>query len=520
MSRATDTATIHPRDPHLSSVARGGILNLVGAVASGIFGFVLVVTITRGLGPSTAGPVFVTLALFSLLSTALELGADTGVVRMIPRERVAGRSANVRRIVQVAVVPVFLVGVVTAGLLFAFAPEVARALAKHEGPGAVAPLLRALAPFLPLAPSYTVLIAATRGFGTMVPSVVVDKLAKPALQPTLVALVIAFGLGTRAVVLAWALPIGIALGTAALWLTHLVRRSRQRSAAPTSRVSLAAEFWRFTAPRGLAGMFQVAIAWLDTLLLSALRTPREAGIYAAATRYLVVGSFAIVAILHVVGPKMSELISRQDRVTAGSVFQTSTAWLMLLTWPIYLTIALFAPTLLSLFGRGYVEAHLVLVILAPAMLIATGVGPVDVVLLMAGKSTWNLANTLLALTLNIGLNLLLIPRLGIVGAALAWAASILTNNLVPLAQVGLTLRLHPFGRGWLRAACAAGLAYGVIGFLARLVLGTTPIGFAVHAVVGSLTYLGLLLALRRQLDLDLAIRALRRRHATSAAPIP
>ena len=40
------------------------------------------------------------------------------------------------------------------------------------------------------------------------------------------------------------------------------------------------------------------------------------------------------------------------------------------------------------------------------MLVATLVGPVDMVLLMAGKSSWNLLNTIAAIVANVTLNLI------------------------------------------------------------------------------------------------------------------
>lgn len=89
------------------------------------------------------------------------------------------------------------------------------------------------------------------------------------------------------------------------------------------------------------------------------------------------------------------------------------------------------------------------------MLVASGIGAVDVVLLMGGKSIWNLANTVASLTLNLVLNLLLIPRLGITGAAIAWSVSILVNNLAPLTHVWAFLWLHPFGSAVARAALSA-----------------------------------------------------------------
>jgi O-antigen/teichoic acid export membrane protein len=491
---------------HLALLARGGILNVAGALTSGIASFLFVAVVARALGAARAGPFFVAIALFSLLSRVLELGADTGVVRMIPRELAAGRPANTRGIVRVALFPVVVAAVLAAIGGFATAPDIADLLVRRGDPEAVASLLRALAPFLPVAAAYTVVVAATRGFGSMVPSVTVDRLGKPVLQLLLAGSAVALGMGTTALVLAWTLPTALGLIGASMWLAALVARTGGGGA--THDVGLGRAFWGFTAPRALAGLFQVAITWLDTLLISALSSTREAGIYAAATRYVLVGSFAITAILHAVGPKMSELITRGDHRAARAVFQVSTGWLILLTWPIYLTLLWFAPVLLSLFGEGYPEAATAVRILSAAMLVATGVGTVDVVLLMGGKSTWNLANTLIALVLNVGLNLLLIPRLGMVGAALAWAASILANNLLPLAQTRFLLHLHPFGRDWLLAAGVVALTFGAGGAMILALVGATHLGFAVHAAAATCVSMALIVRSRDRRLVESVLAAL------------
>lgn len=509
--RAEPGAARRDHRPHLSTIARGGFLNMIGAVASGVLNFVLVVVVTRGLGAAGAGAFFVSVALFSLLSKTLELGADTGLVRSISRDLALGRARDVRRTIVVALGPVLVASAVAAILVHVNASALASALAKGSDPEVVAPLLRVLAVFLPIAPAATVMLAATRGCGTMVPTVLVDRIAKPALQPILVLAVLATGMGTTAVVTAWAGPIGLTALLAAFWMLALIRSAEETTVpdmrAPSRPAELAAAFWRFAAPRGLAGFFHVAIAWVDTLLIGALRSTREAGVYAAATRYLLVGTFATVAVVQVMGPKISELIARRDHDASRSVYQVSTGWLVLLTWPVNFTIVLFTPVLLSLFGREFAAGEVPLLILGSAMFIATAAGPVDVVLLMAGKSSWNLANTLIALTLNVGLNLLLIPPLGITGAAIAWAVSIATNNLLPLAQTWTALRLHPFGRGVRVAAVLSGVAFGGVGLLFRLVLGQTATAFALYAIVSTGLYLGLLWRFRDDLDLGVVRNA-------------
>ena len=71
------------------------------------------------------------------------------------------------------------------------------------------------------------------------------------------------------------------------------------------------EYWRFTGPRGLAAVFQTTSLWLNTLLIGALRSTKEAGVYAASSRYLAMAAMAAVAIRQVC-PKLSELLARRS----------------------------------------------------------------------------------------------------------------------------------------------------------------------------------------------------------------
>lgn len=497
----------------------------MGVICNAGLSFVLVLVITHGLEATAVGVFFESIALFHIAASVAQFGADIGLVRTIPRFQVLGRTADIRRSLVIGLGTVFVAGVALAVFLFAFAPELSRVFTARDHGEGLTPLIRLLAPFLPVFAAYMVALAATRGFGTMVPTTVVDKMGKAAAQPLLIFIVIAAGLGGVAVVLAWVGPIAVGLVITAVWLRSLLCR-RERDASrrpgelpPRGRPELFREFWRFTAPRGLAGVFAVIILWLDTLLIGALRSTHEAGIYAAATRYLMFGSFASLAILQVIGPKLSELLAGENHERASLVYGTATSWGMALAWPIYLTIAVFAPVLLSFLGADFVQAQTVLVILGSTMLVATAAGPVDVVLLMGGKSSWNLINTIVAVALNIGLNLLLVPRLGIKGAAIAWSVSILTNNLAPLAQVWILLRLHPFGRGFFVVATGALLCFGALGLAMRQVLGSSLSTLIISGVVGAAAYSAILWRFREELELLVLGRAFRARNAIPEARV-
>ena len=501
----------------LRTVARGGVLNFGALIGNAIAGAVLVLVVTRsGLSAHDVGVFFEAVAFFNIAVSIALWGADVGLVRSIPRLRVLDRYRDVRRTIGVATAAVFVAGVLLAVLVQVFAEPVARVFTREGDPAALARSLRIVSLFLPIAGVYMACVAATRGFGTMRVFALVDKLGLAIAQPVFVGLALALGLGVSAVVLAWIGPTLLAAAVAVVLLARMVARLESRAGAvaqdavPERRLFV--EFWRFAAPRGLAGVFAVTVLWFHTLLLGALRSPEEAGVYSAATRYLMLGQFASLAIVQVVAPKLSELLSAHRRDRAREVYRTGTAWAMTVAWPVFWTMIVFAPVLLSVFGPGYEGAQQALVILGASMLVASGTGPVDTVLLMGGKSSLNLLNTVVAVVCNVTLNLLLIPRLGMTGAAIAWGVSLLANNLLPLGEIWAIFRLHPYGRSVLTVAAASAACFGLIPLVARLAFGESLGVFVAVEAAAVAAYVAVLLGRRHALQLPILWDSLRARH--------
>jgi hypothetical protein len=230
-------------------------------------------------------------------------------------------------------------------------------------------------------------------------------------------------------------------------------------------------FWRFTGPRGLAALAQITIQRIDIVLVAIIRGPAEAAIYTAATRFLVAGQFSNQAISMAAQPRFTEMFSQGDHRGANRIYQVTTAWLILLTWPLYLLAISFGPQILTVFGHSYRAGADVMVILGLTMLLATGCGQVDMVLVTAGRSSWSLINGLLAVVVNVGLDVLLIPRYGITGAAIGWSVAIVVTNIMPLVQLAASLRLHPFGRETVITVALTALSFGLLPWAARVLFG-------------------------------------------------
>lgn len=519
----TETQT-QSRD-HLATLARGSALNLSGAGVGSVAGFLLVVVAARGFPAELAGTLFAATSLFLIASSVTELGVDVGVVHAIPRYRVLGRGADVTRVLWIGLVPVLVMSVLSTAAMLASAGAFANLVGDNPAlMDEATTIVRVLAIFLPLAALQDIALAGTRAFGSMRATVVVDKVGRPTTQVVAAAAAAVASAGALALSLAWALPFLPAALAACWFLRKALRRDARRRTSdhvagahqpPTPWRELSREFWAFTLPRAAARVCQVILLRFDIILVAALRSPAQAAVYTAATRFLVLGQLGVQAVQQVIQPQLSRLIALRDSRATKEVFETATIWLVLLCWPLYLTIAVWPDVLLRLFGPNYTTGDASLTLLCLTMLFATATGPVDVALVMAGRSGLSLLNMIVSLAINVGLDLYLVPRHGIIGAAIGWAVAIVLRNLLNLWQVRRLLQITSWGPGLLWAGVSCLVCFGLLPMLTRLAGWQTFSAAVAMTVVGTGLF-GLALVVGRQrLALDVLVSAIRGRVTAS-----
>ncbi|GAA3450130.1 lipopolysaccharide biosynthesis protein [Dactylosporangium matsuzakiense] len=433
----------------LRGAARGGIANLAGTVCTGLAGVGVTWLAARALDPHAAGAFFAATATFGLGVTVAKLGVQTSLVYWPARMRAVGDLSRFGECLRIAMAPVAVAALcITAGLWFA-----ADLLPGRPD------LVRALALFLPAAAFTDVLLSTTRGLRSMRPTVLLDRVMRPAAQLMLLVLVWAAGWGEQVFAGLWALPYiptALLAGYALRSLKSTLRLDKSDETDFTPR-----RFWYFTTPRAVASFAQMALQRVDVLMVAALAGLAPAAMYAVAGRFVILGQFVNQGVSQSVQPRLAERLAVRDTDGANLLYRQATAWVVLCCWPLYILVFTYAPLYLGLFGEHYENGVGVVRVLAAAMLVATACGMVDVVLAMAGRTWWNLANVGLALLVMLGVDALLIPRSGAFGAATGLAAAVLVNNLVPLVQVVRGLGLHPFGRATLIAAAMATACFAV-----------------------------------------------------------
>jgi O-antigen/teichoic acid export membrane protein len=184
------------------------------------------------------------------------------------------------------------------------------------------------------------------------------------------------------------------------------------------------------------------------------------GIYTTALRLSSIGGMFHYSLQRIAIPMISDLHSQGKLDQLRRVYQTITKWGMTFNLPIFLTIAIFAEPLLYIFGADFVAGAPGLVILAFATLFNASTGVCGSVITMTGHSKLTLVNSIIYLVTNMALDVLFIPRWGVVGAALAVTLTSVLINTLRTVEVFVLLRLWPYDRSFLKPVTAALIAAG------------------------------------------------------------
>ncbi|MHA7180685.1 lipopolysaccharide biosynthesis protein [Arthrobacter sp. MDB2-24] len=483
------------------------ILAFIGIGFGAVAALATTMIIGRSAGAFAIGGYFQFVAIFSVAATICTFGADTGLVRFLAARRALGQGAEFRPLIRHAIVPVFcatslvvLIGIATT----VFLQEMDRTPSVPE-------YALASAPFLVLATLMSTMFGALRGLGRVVHFTLLQSVILPLLRLVGILTVIYLGFSVDGLVAAWLAPIVVTV----LITFILLRRALQDGDSFTSGVGTSngrsfslrdgRSFWRFSSARGVSSGLEILLEWIDVLAVALMLGQSAAGVYAVVTRCIRVGQIVDHAVRTVSSPNISASLATGQIEQVKEIFIVSGKVLILLAWPIYLTLLIKAPEVLLVFGSEFDEGATALRVLAVAMLIAVTAGGVQSMLLMGGRSHWQAMNKGVALVIAAILLLLLVPVLGIAGAAMAWATAVLVDCALASYQVAkkmgirLPLRQLALPVFIVTAFFAAPLCIG------NVFSNQEPLSFFAQMLVAALLTSGAVFVLRDKLGLTISL---------------
>ncbi len=292
----------------------------------------------------------------------------------------------------------------------------------------------------------TIAQASLQSLGKVIQSQLVEKIVKPLLLIiVLVVLYLTIGKLSQQHLVAANLT-AIALGAALVLimsLRQLVPAWKRVPAVFETRSWIKSSF----------GFYLVAVLYMlnartDVFMLGLFKPGSAVGIYSIALRMSELIGFALMIINFVLAPITVQLNESGDKAQLQKIITSSARAVLAVGLPLLLTVVFFSEQLLGIFGEEFLVAGTALIILCCGQFINILAGPVELILIMTNNQRFSVISLAAGTAVNIALNLFLAPQYGIVGTALASAASLITWKLLMYVFVRSKtgLRTTAFGR--------------------------------------------------------------------------
>jgi O-antigen/teichoic acid export membrane protein len=228
---------------------------------------------------------------------------------------------------------------------------------------------------------------------------------------------------------------------------------KARSVAPAIRVEREVVAFS-TVALGIAAL-EFVLSQADKIVLGYYLDARQVGIYAVAMALVGFVPIALQSVNQIFSPMIAELHATSDRVLLQQLFATLTRWIFIWTFPLALTIVVFSRPLMGIFGRNFESGAAVLAVGAVGQLFNCAVGSVGFLLLMSGLQMQSMKIEAVSATIMIVLTLVLVPRFGLIGAAIATATGVVITNAWSLVVVRRRLGLFPYHSGYFKLIAPA-----------------------------------------------------------------
>ena len=432
----------------VSKIAKGtAVTFFVMFIGLGL-NYVFNIFLARWLGPESFGMYSAGLSVFNLLGLLALLGLDNAVLRYVP----SLAFNNIRNVV------LNIIGIGSVSCIVVTGVAYLSYSWLIQKTGANPDLLKVLPYFFMAIPAY-VLGAMLLSVLQARHSVQLRMLAKYVIEPvtkfavvislmyfsyTLTAALVGF------VVASWSAALVAGWGVAKLM--DKKQQSTKQNGSQTKQAII-----RYSLPLVGSLMLSGIGNRSDILLLTQFQTTTDVGLYSAAMQTAAMLVIVGGCIESVFSPYLSACVVKAEIAELKQLYAMSLRWMFLLGLPLFMMFEIFETEIMKIFGHQFAQVGDCLRILAVAQMINLATGSANPILLFSGRTKIVLINSVVEGVIQLVFNLLLIPKYGVIGAALGAAITMGIINVIRVFEVYIIYGLHPYRLGLVKPVVVAGL---------------------------------------------------------------
>ena len=433
---------------HLATIAKQSGIVFSGKFIGYILGLVSNFVLARFYGPKILGQFALVLATVNIISIFTVFGFNNGLTKYISRYRVTKQSKRLNETIKIAFIYGVLFSIIGAILLFLLKDIVANNVFRDSS--LVNCLIYGSWLIIPLT-IISIFNGLYRGFKQLQYPVISNEIIRRIVFSIIIIIFAFLNFKNTPIVIASLLFAQILVvfyligrvSTLKIYFKNILLVPIDNT---LKEKKIKKEFLIYSSTLIFISFMHIILHRIDKVMLGIYMTSEVVGIYSIASTVAGLTTFLLISSNMIFSSVISELYSLNKIKMLGSLYSTITKWIIIFTLPIVITILFFPDTIMKFFGQAYTIGSTALVILALGQMINVFVGANGSILSMCGHEKLLLIDNISMAIINVIFNAILIPKIGILGAALATGISIATINIIKVFQVKFLLGIIPYNK--------------------------------------------------------------------------
>jgi O-antigen/teichoic acid export membrane protein len=425
----------------LNKLLMGAGFATVGMFLSKAMGYLYRIIVGRYISPDAYGQLAIGIMILGFAKAFSGDSLDNALRKFIPEYREKGDLASIKGVTLSSIHITLILSFVVAAVIFFSAEWIAVKFFKSPE---LVNIIRIFGILPVIVGPYNRILDATLGFNTTKYRVLSKNLFQNAVK-IVFTIILAFGFGYGLMGAVWAWVIATVASTV-LAFYFLEKKLGPVLLSKVEAENKHKEIILYSYPLLLSGIISKVQGWTDTAVIGYFMSNADVGFYNAAYPTAMLIMIPSQALGSLALSSLSELGASSEK-SREKALKTLTNWTFALVFPAFLLMVLFSDQVIRLlFGSQYSVAATALAILAFSNLVSASVGRVGSYLKSKGHTRIILYNTLVTVVVNLALNIYLIPKYGITGAAIATATSAILGELLIFAETYRyedVISLHP-----------------------------------------------------------------------------
>ena len=413
----------------LKIIAKSSIIIFVGVFFSKIITYFYRIIIARYFGPEVYGLFSLAIMISGWFIIFSSLGFAEGLLRYLPWYRGKKEYNKIKYLIRFSTTLTLITSIISAVFLFSSAEFISLELFHNAN---LIVFLKVFSLIIPIFLFARIFLVVLQAFEKISWYSFILNILENSIKVLSIILFIYLGLKSNAVIFSYFLSV-----ISTFLVSYFVCKYKVPEIfgkfilKKPIKNQIKTEFFSYSWPLMFSGTLASIFYWTDTFFIGYFTGVLDVGLYNAAIPIALLMAVIPEIFIKIFFPIITKEFSKKRFIVVKELSQQVGKWIFVLNLPIFLVTLLFPGVIINiLFGSEYLPATNALKILVIGSFFSSLFWIPNQLLSTIGKSKLIFLNLIMASISNIILNIILIPKYGINGAAFATTISSITLSLI------------------------------------------------------------------------------------------